>query len=312
MALRIHALCLALNEEVFISQQMEFLYPFCSGISVLTQYDRDWYDRRVPPDATVSKVLAHPDPEGKIHLVVRRWRDETAARNQEMLSLLGRPHAGVTPHAVSREALRRQHAPPDYFMIVDADDFFDVDEIEGVLDYLERTRPRALRMYCRNYIHTWNTYIVPEEAPTGNFVFARPGLLFERWRIPRLREFAWNGFRYNVPRRWWKRRQRVMAALGICDLVERSYGFAICPPEVGVLHHAQWIGHRSRIDEKLTKSSVQVNNDPRFVEILEAKPTVHVATEDLPRNIREWEWPPEFFEDGAAWQAPQSEAQSSS
>ena len=46
-------------------------------------------------------------------------------------------------------------------------------------------------MYCRNYIRTWNTYIVPEEAPTGNFVFALdragdaltfPSTLPHRWR----------------------------------------------------------------------------------------------------------------------------------
>jgi len=309
VTLRIHALCLALNEEVFISEQLKFLYPLCSGISLLSQYDRDYYDHRLEPDATVPKVLSHPDPEGKIHVVVRRWRDETVARNQEILSLLARPYRGVAPHAVSMDALREQHARPDYFMIVDADDFFDVDEIGAVLEHLERTRPRVLRMHCRNYIHTWNTYLVPEEAPTGNVVFVRAGLLFERWRIPRLREFAWNGFRYNVPRPWWKRHQRVMAALGICRLVERAYGHAICPPEVGVLHHAQWIGHRSRIDDKLSKTSVQVNNDPRFVKILENKPTVYVPTEELPRNVREGDWPPEFFEATARLQ---SEAQSSS
>ena len=41
MSLRIHAIVLALNEEVFIANQLNTLYPFCCGISVITQYDRD-------------------------------------------------------------------------------------------------------------------------------------------------------------------------------------------------------------------------------------------------------------------------------
>src|SRR6266513_4050250 len=98
MPLRIHAIVLALNEEVFIENQLRTLYPFCSGISVLTQYDRDWYGNAVKPDRSAELVLNFPDPEGKIHLVVRRFPDEAAARNAEMLALSASPDRRVMSH----------------------------------------------------------------------------------------------------------------------------------------------------------------------------------------------------------------------
>src|SRR5258708_15091841 len=98
MNLRVHAIILALNEEVFIQNHLRTLYPFCSGISVLTQYDRDWYGKPVKPDRTVELVSNFPDPEGKIHLVVRRFPDEAAARNCEMLVLSSNTHRQIMYH----------------------------------------------------------------------------------------------------------------------------------------------------------------------------------------------------------------------
>src|SRR5437762_3496713 len=125
MQLRVHAIILALNEELFIKNQLKMLYPFCSGISVLTQYDRDWYGRRVSPDQTTNLVANFPDPEGKIHLVIRRWPDEAAARNSEMLCLIARPDRRVMSHGSAVARIRDFHHTPDYFLIVDADEFYD-------------------------------------------------------------------------------------------------------------------------------------------------------------------------------------------
>src|SRR5215470_17140628 len=101
MSLRIHAIILALNEEVFIINQLNTLYPFCTGISVLTQYDRDWYGERVSPDRTAELVMNHPDPEGKIHFIIRRSPDEAAARNAEMLARAIRPDRKIISHGSS-------------------------------------------------------------------------------------------------------------------------------------------------------------------------------------------------------------------
>jgi len=43
--LRIHAIIIALNEEDFIEETIKPIYKYCSGISVVTQYDRDYYGK---------------------------------------------------------------------------------------------------------------------------------------------------------------------------------------------------------------------------------------------------------------------------
>ncbi len=144
--IRIHAVILALNEEVFIQPLLSTLYPFCSRISVVTQYDRDWYGSRVVPDRTVELTLKHHDPEGKINLTVRRMPDEAAARNMEMLAFNDSSYKGVMSHGNAFEVIRQFHEAPDYFWILDADEFYDVDTIPVMLDYLQAKRPRGMRV----------------------------------------------------------------------------------------------------------------------------------------------------------------------
>ena len=114
MPVRVHAIIIALNEEDFILETLRPLYAACSGISVITQYDRDYYRNPIVPDRTTQLVLGFPDPDAKIHLVVRRHIDETVSRNHEMLSLLTRPARNVLPHAWPIEEVLRVQAPPDY------------------------------------------------------------------------------------------------------------------------------------------------------------------------------------------------------
>src|SRR5436309_1320731 len=161
--MRIHAIVLALNEEVFIENQLRTLYPFCSGISVLTQYDRDWYGNAVTPDRTAELVLKFPDAEGKIHLVVRRFPDEAAARNAEILALTSRPERSVMSHGPSENRMREFHRWPDYFWIVDADEFYDPESIPRIFEYLRQRRPRGMRVNGFNYVKSWNRR-VPAEA----------------------------------------------------------------------------------------------------------------------------------------------------
>ena len=95
--LRIHAIIIALNEEDFIKETIKPIYELCSGISVVTQYDRDYYGKKVKPDNTVNHVLDIDDPDGKIHLVVRRYNDETASRNHEMKAIMFNAAKGIQP-----------------------------------------------------------------------------------------------------------------------------------------------------------------------------------------------------------------------
>jgi len=280
--MRIHAICLALNEELYIETQLRTLYPFCSGISILSQYDRDWYGRPVRPDRTADKLLNFPDPEGKIHFVLRRWRDEAAARNHEMLSLLARPARRVQSHGSPPGEIRAFHTPPDYFLIVDADEIYDVATLPAILAYLEQRRPRGMRVLGYNYARTWNQRVPPEVERFCHFGFLRPGVLFSYLRV-----VSWNESRLAKALRW----------LRLPDVSARLFGFIECPPEVGVFHHGWCLGDDERLRLKRMRSSHRSDTwDPAYAAGVDALRTDFVPTSELPRNIREAIWPDGYFD----------------
>lgn len=290
MALRIHALCLALNEEPFIGELLKTLYPFCSGISVLSQYDRDYEGNRVVPDQTVAQVLGFPDPEGKLQLVIRRWRDQAPALNSELLALAARPARRTQSLPHMSDAVRAFHEPPDYVLVVDADEIYDVDTFGSILAYLEQRRPRGMRVLGYNYLRTWNRRAPKEVVYFRQFGFVRPGVLFEQHRIA-----SWNQLRL----------ARLLGMLHLPDISARLYGFIDCPEEVGVFHHGCWLGDDVRLAAKLRKnvSTYRSHKDPpaywqteHYLERVHTVQTEYVPTEQLPRNIREGNWPAQFFE----------------
>jgi len=134
--LKLHAIILALNEENFIKAAIDAIYTFCSAISVITQYDRDWYGNAVQPDETYKIVLNYPDKEGKINLVVRRMPDEAAARNMEMLSFNKKAYQNTLSHGRLMSDIANFHNPPDYFWVIDADELYDVATIPQIINYL--------------------------------------------------------------------------------------------------------------------------------------------------------------------------------
>ena len=275
MNLRIHAIILALNEERFIENQLRTLYPFCHGISVITQYDRDWYGRPVRPDRTAGLVLGFPDPEGKIHLVMRRFPDEAAARNAEMSGLMTRPDRKVLSHGSPAERIRAFHAVPDYFWIVDADEFYDVATLPAILARLESRQPRGMRIHGLNYLKTWNRRVPAEVVPFCQFGFVRPGVFFESRRT-----VSWNESRL----------AKLLRLLQLPDFSSRLYGFEVCPWEVGFFHHGCWLGDSAQLSAKVAKSSHRDNNSPAYQQQVDGLKTEYVAGPDLPLNIREWNW----------------------
>ncbi len=279
--MRIHAICLALNEELFITETLKVLYPFCSGISVLSQYDRDWYGRTVKPDQTVPRVLSFPDPQGKIHLVIRRWKDEAATRNHEMLALNPRCAMHIMPHGIPKDQIIEFHSRPDYFLIVDADEIYDVDTFGNVVDYLSKRRPRGMRMLGYNYVQTWNRRVLPTTDRFQHFGFIKPGVLFEFLRI-----VSWNESRLS----------KLLTKLHLPDISAQLYGFIDCPENVGVFHHAWLIGSQQRLGFKVERSGHRSDIMNAWLPRALSTPTVFVPTSELPRNIREGHWPEYFFE----------------
>jgi hypothetical protein len=281
MNLRIHAIVLALNEEPFIANQLAALYPHCAGISVLTQYDRDWYGKRVTPDATAQLVMNRPDPEGKIHLVMRRFPDQAAALNGEMAALSSEPARGVIGHGSAPETIRRFHATPDYFWIVDADEFYDPATVPAMFDLLARERPRGMRVHAHNYLGTWNRRVPMETVAFCQFGFVKPDV-----RFTTIRQVSWNESRLS----------KLLGLLRLPDFSARAFGFIECPKEVAIFHHGCWLGGYDRLRAKGAKSAHTWADTPDYPRSVMSYPTVFVPTDDLPSSIRDGDWPADYFD----------------
>lgn len=291
MKLRIHAICLALNEEPFICELLRSLYPFCSGISIISQYDRDYYRKPVKPDQTIPLALNFHDPEGKIHLVCRRYRDETTARNHEMQAICAQPQRGILTHGVPMKEIEKYHEQPDYFLIVDADEIYDVDTLAGIIDHLAEKRPRGMRVTGHQYLWTWNQRIPTKAVHHHHFGFVRAGMLFEMRRT-----FSFNEHRL----------QKFLRMVHLPDFSAALYGFIDCPIEVGVFHHGSYLGGAKRVVDKFAKHSHPEANCPEYIASIGALPYDLIPTMKLPRNIREGDWPAKFFDEAPAQPRRQS------
>jgi len=278
--LKIHAVILALNEAVFIKPQLDTIYPFCNAISIVTQYDRDWYGKAAKPDSTVQQVLEYPDETGKIQLCVRRLPDEAAARNMEMLSFNRKSYIGTLSHGRPMEDIAAFHQPPDYFWIIDADELYDVATIPAIFKYLGEKKPRGMRVTGYNYLRTWNHRVPRDVVDFTHFGFIKPGLLFEERRI-----ISWNEFRLG----------KALKLLRLPDISSRLFGFINCPEEVGVFHHACWLGNDERIREKFGKSSHRESKD-RKADSVDLIRSVYIPANELPENIRTAGWPEGFIQ----------------
>ena len=242
MSLRVHALVLALNEEVFITNLLNTLYPFCCGISVMTQYDRDWFGKRVPPDSTLDRVANHPDPEGKIHMVLRRWRSQPAALNCEIGALSSRAAKGVLSpwNTIARSSLLSSNAR--LFLDRGRRRIYDPETVPAMLEYLERRRPQAgcgctpIIMWGRRY------HRVPMDVVRFcQFGFVRAGQPF----ASRVRGVTWRETAAS----------RLLNMARLPDFSARLFGFLECPKEIAVFHHGCWVGDRERLAAKAAKSA---------------------------------------------------------
>lgn len=284
--MRIHAICIALNEEDFIVELLKSMYSFCSGISVITQYDRDYYGKKVVPDNTVQYALDFPDPEAKIHVITRRYNDETASRNHEMMSILSNASKGIKPHGVSIDEVKHFFAPPDYFLIVDADEIYDVETFPVIAEYVAKKKPKAMRVSAYEYGFNWNLRVPPDVWMHHQFGFVKAGVMFEERRV-----ISWNEYRL----------KKLFSLLKLDQkLSNKILGYIDCPQEIGMFHHAAYIRrNKQKMIEKMSKHSHPENHDREYLEKILKQQYDFVPTDQLPINIREGNWPPEFWDDHA-------------
>ncbi len=280
--LKIHAICIALNEEDFITEFLKSMYPFCSGISVITQYDRDYYGKPVIPDSTVKYALEFPDPEGKINVVVRKYNDETASRNHEMMSILSDASRGIKPHGVSLKQVRNFFEPPDYFLIADADEFYDVETFPAIIDYLNEKKPKAMRVSAYEYGFNWNMRVPPDVWIHHQFGFIRAGVMFEERRV-----ITWNEHRV----------KKLLSFLNLdIKLSNKLLGYIDCPKEVGMFHHGAYVRrNKEKMIEKMNKHSHSENHNPDYLKKILEQKYDFIPTDQLPSNIKNGNWPQEFW-----------------
>lgn len=283
MALKIHVILIALNEEDFITENLKTLYPYVQGISVITQYDRDYYGRQVKPDTMVQQVLDFPDPDGKIHLVLRRYNDETASRNHEMKAMLYPADRDIQSHGVPMEQIATFHARPDYFWVVDADEIYDTATIPAILQYLEAKKPRGMRVSAYEYGLNWNRRVPPEVYIHHHFGFIKAGILFTQRRV-----VSWNEMRLKTILKKLKLNPAWAA---------RFFGFIDCPRSVGMFHHGAYVRKdQEGMKEKMRKHSHPENHDPQYLENILSQRYEFVPMDQLPVNIQQGHWPKNFFE----------------
>jgi hypothetical protein len=291
-SLRVFAIYVVLNDAPFIEASLESVYPFAERIHVLTAHDKTWDGTVVEPDGTLDKVLAFPDPEGKI-AVTRMWcPEDSLARNWLMASYVqtGRRAGRVKPHAVAKETIEDWRRVPDFFWIVDGDEIYDPETVPRIFDYIARSRASWINVWAHVYFKTWNYRVSKLEAFTA---FLRPGRYLESVRNPRVRKPI--GYVGRIP-------------LVGRTLMTKMLRMEVVPPQVGVFHHPAYVGPTERIAAKIAHTPHRdflVSDwlervwEPWTPESKNFHPThpeafpsaEYVPEEELPEIVRKRRWP---------------------
>jgi hypothetical protein len=286
--IRIHAIYAVAGDEDLFPASLRSIYGQVDGITVITGYDRDWSGAARSSDRLVDLLLhGGLDPERRVQLVIERETNEARSRNRAMDFAAGT--------AASRRVRRqsdtdRPLVPPDYFLIIDADEVYEAGAIDRLRAYAAR-RPRAVyRIGARRYFKRW-TYRVTGLEYSISLVRADV-------RLPYLRRTL-----VPAPRRALA---RVPALPGrVRDL---ALGYHDVPPDVAVFHHGSYVGPRRRITDKLASfghaheiadhwiEDVWDGFEPSMENFNPAYPDLFPACEDidpdeLPSEIRDHPWP---------------------
>jgi hypothetical protein len=291
--LRVHAIYAVLDEVPLFRASVASIYPYVSGITVITAHDRDWMGEQRDASSLVATILDREiDPERKIDLIVTSEINEARARNRAM------DYAAPRDRSVR---VVRQHdhdpgfTPPDYFLIIDADEIYEATDLRRLIEYVAKRRRRVYRVPCVRYFKRWNYRITGYEWA---FAFVRAD-----WRIQHIR-----GRKAPL----WRRALARVPGVPL-GLQSRLRGFVDIPAEVGVFHHGSYVGPRARIEAKLGSfgHAHEVERDwltevwDRWtVETIDFNPAFpglfpsaeRVDTDALPAEITARTWPAEYLE----------------
>jgi hypothetical protein len=291
-SLKLHAIYAVLNEVDLFLASVASIYNFVDGITVITEYDRDWTGKPVTPDGLVDTVLDRTvDPERKINLVVTAETNEARARNRAM--------DFASPSRRSRR-VRPQHSADvslpsiDYFWIIDADEIYEAARIPPLLDYVGHHRKPYFRVAAHTYFKSWNYRVSTLEWFTA---FVRSDKRFGDRRQP-----------------FPDLLHRALSHARLAKTSMRVHGLVNIPASVGVFHHGSYVGPRPRMANKISSFSHSTQIDSSWMERVwdswtpesrsfhptdpSAFPSAkRLERNELPDEIGSWPWPPGYFED---------------
>lgn len=283
----IHAIYVALGEVDLLRNSIDSIYAHVAGITIVTTYDRDWLGAPRADDGVADLVLSRSiDPEHKIELLVLNETNEARARNRAMDAAVGRQR---------RHRVRRQHGadvdrpPIGYFLIVDADEIWESDDLNRLVAHASQDRGAWFRAGAYRYFKRWNYRIAGLEWST---VLVRSD---QRFTWLRNRPVA---------------RARLLAARAPWPPRISTWlrGYADVPESVAVFHHGSYVGPRERIAQKLKGfghqhevrhrwlEDVYDHWDPSSTDFHPVVPerfaaTCVIRTDQLPSAVRSGFWP---------------------
>lgn len=289
----LHAIFTVAGDVDLLRAALAAIYPDVAGITVVTGYDRDWAGRARDPGGLAELVLGRAgDPERKVGLVIFDETNEARTRNRAMdLAAPPRRSLAVAPQPPPDRPL----AVPDYFLVVDADEIYPAGALERLRRHVALRRLPAYRVACARYFRSWNHRVAGLEWMTA--------LVRADVRLHALRNV-----RTPLARRALARVPGLPAGARA-----RLARVEDVPAQVALFHHGSYVGPRERIAAKIASFGHATEVRPRWMEEVWDRfhpgardlnpvypglfPAVErVATADLPREIRDWPWPPGYLD----------------
>jgi hypothetical protein len=276
--MKLAAVVLVFKEEPFLIPVLAGIYTAVDIICVVTAYDRNFKGEYIAPDQTVPKLLDFPDPENKLRFVLRR--------NLESLP-------GKESESKLRNAAIFQAPEADYYLIVDSDEIWETKVLEEAWRYVQETHKAGYRVNSCYYFKKWNLRGRGGEGDGYRpFVFLKKGFLFEKHR--------------NIS---WRCPARYLEYLRTGRKPKTVY-----MPKQFYLHHGSGVGDDERMKTKLGNYGHADEVDPKWFDevwldppatnarhymhgdILLYEKLQHIATANLPKEIRGHAWPKGWIE----------------
>ena len=276
--MRLAAVMLIFKEQPFVEASVRAIYPVVDSICCATQYDRNLVGEPVPPDQSVGALLATPDPQNKVRLVVERDL---------------RHVAGINGEARLRNAALALDPAADYYLIVDTDEIWEESVLRRCWAEIQRTQWAAYRISSYTYFRRWNYRVLEPGDGYRPLVFVRRGFPFKDNR-----QIDW----------------RAAARWGEYLRKGRKPKTVFFPPELR-LHHGSSVGDDTRILNKIRNYSHAGGIDPEWFErvwknfhpgvrnfhyfrdsahLFES--VVAIPTAELPEEITRCSWPEGWIE----------------